>query len=152
VKGSIIIDDTYNSSPVAAEAALETLKEVSSNGRKIVALGDMLELGEDSEEAHRSIGKIAKDSCNFLITVGEMAKFIKAGAIEAGMQKENIFEFLNSTEAGDFLRDFIKTGDIILVKGSQGIRMERVVAAILQDIDMKGNLLVRQEKEWLDKK
>jgi UDP-N-acetylmuramoyl-tripeptide--D-alanyl-D-alanine ligase len=152
VKGSIIIDDTYNSSPVAAEAALETLKEVSGNGRKIVALGDMLELGEDSEEAHRSIGKIAKDSCNFLITVGEMAKFIKAGAIEAGMHIENIFEFSNSKEAGDFLRDFIKTGDIILVKGSQGIRMERVVAAILQDIDMKGNLLVRQEKEWLDKK
>jgi UDP-N-acetylmuramoyl-tripeptide--D-alanyl-D-alanine ligase len=152
VKGSIIIDDTYNSSPVAAEAALETLKEVSGNGRKIVALGDMLELGEDSEEAHRSIGKIAKDSCNFLITVGERSKFIKAGAIEAGMHIENIFEFSNSKEAGDFLRDFIKTGDIILVKGSQGIRMERVVAAILQDIDMKGNLLVRQEKEWLDKK
>lgn len=152
VEGSIIIDDTYNSSPVASEAALETLKEVSSNGRKIVALGDMLELGEDSEEAHRSIGKIAKDSCNFLITVGERAKFIKAGAIEAGMQKENIFEFLNSTEAGDFLRDFIQTGDIILVKGSQGMRMERVVSAILRDVEMKDSLLVRQEKEWLDKK
>jgi DNA gyrase subunit A len=66
-------------------------------------------------------------------------------------KKTNIKEY-KTQKRGDFLRDFIKTGDIILVKGSQGIRMERVVAAILQDIDMKGNLLVRQEKEWLDKK
>jgi len=155
----LVIDDTYNSSPFACESALKTLKEIktkNTSGRKIAILGDMLELGRHTLEAHQNIGKIAKENLNeendFLMVVGPRAKGIKEGALESGMKKENIFEFLNSVEAGNFIKTFIQKGDIILVKGSQGIRMEHVVEAILLDQKNKKNLLVRQDEEWLKKK
>jgi UDP-N-acetylmuramoyl-tripeptide--D-alanyl-D-alanine ligase len=157
----LIIDDTYNSSPFACESALKTLKEVkvkglpdealAKSGRKIAILGDMLELGKYTNEAHKNIGKIAKENCDVLIVVGPRAEKIKEGAVEAGML-ENIFEFSNSFEAGDFVKSFVRAGDIILVKGSQGMRMERVTEAILLDQKNKKNLLVRQDEEWLKKK
>jgi UDP-N-acetylmuramoyl-tripeptide--D-alanyl-D-alanine ligase len=160
-KGTLIIDDTYNSSPFASESALRTLSEVRMNrspdqaGRKIVILGDMLELGKHTIEAHKNIGKLTKEILNnpedVLIVVGLRAKSIKEGAFESGMNAENIFEFLDSREAGDFIKKFIKKGDIVLVKGSQGMRMERVVEAIMLDSANKYNLLVRQDPEWLKK-
>lgn len=152
INDSFIIDDTYNSSPFASQSALETLQEVKVAGRKIAVLGDMLELGRHTEEAHKNIGKIVKETADVLLIVGPRALKIKEGAIEAGMDKENIFEFLNSNEAGEFLKTFVKKNDFILVKGSQGMRMERVVEAILEDKKNKKNLLVRQEEEWLNKK
>ena len=159
INDSLVIDDTYNSSPFACESALKTLKEIktkNTSGRKIAILGDMLELGRHTLEAHQNIGKIAKENLNeendFLMVVGPRAKGIKEGALESGMKKENIFEFLNSVEAGNFIKTFIQKGDIILVKGSQGIRMEHVVEAILLDQKNKKNLLVRQDEEWLKKK
>jgi len=90
-----------------------------------------------------------------LIVVGPRAKDIKNGALENKMSKENlpdgkagIFEFANSTQAGEFLKTFVKRGDLILIKGSQGMRMERAVEAILLDKENKEKLLVRQEEEW----
>lgn len=148
---TLIIDDTYNASPFAVESALRTVKDIKSNSRKIAVLGDMLELGRHTEEAHKSIGKLASENVDILIVVGPRAKFIKDGAIENGMQQENIHEFANSTLTGVFLKTFIKSGDIILVKGSQGIRMERAVGEIIADKKNKNKLLVRQEKEWLNK-
>jgi len=152
INDSLIIDDTYNSSPFACESALKTLKEVKVQGRKIAILGDMLELGKHTVEAHKNIGKIAKENCDALIVVGPRAEKIKEGAVENGMNPENIFEFSNSFEAGDFIKTFVRAGDIILVKGSQGVRMERVTEAILLDQKNKKNLLVRQDEEWLKKK
>lgn len=152
IKDCLIIDDTYNSSPFACESALKTLKEVKSESRKIAVLGDMLELGRHTEEAHQNIGKIAKESVNALVAVGPRAKAIKEGALQAGMNKENIFEFLNSYEAANFIKTFIQKRDLVLVKGSQGMRMERVVEAILLDQKNKDKLLVRQDDEWLEKK
>jgi UDP-N-acetylmuramoyl-tripeptide--D-alanyl-D-alanine ligase len=151
INDSLIIDDTYNSSPFACESALKTLGEVKVKGRKIAILGDMLELGKYTNEAHKNIGKIAKENCDVLIVVGPRAEKIKEGAVEAGML-ENIFEFSNSFEAGNFMKTFAQKGDIILVKGSQGMRMERVTGAILLDQKNKKNLLVRQDEEWLKKK
>jgi UDP-N-acetylmuramoyl-tripeptide--D-alanyl-D-alanine ligase len=158
INNSLIIDDTYNSSPFASEFALKTLGEIKiKNGerRKIAILGDMLELGRHTLSAHKNIGKIAKEvlsgKMDALIVVGLRAKGIKEGATENGMNSENIFEFLNSREAGDFIKTFVEKGDIILIKGSQGMRMERVVEAILLDQENKKRLLVRQDKEWLDK-
>jgi UDP-N-acetylmuramoyl-tripeptide--D-alanyl-D-alanine ligase len=149
----LIIDDTYNSSPFACEFALRTLGEIKTEaGRKIAILGDMLELGKHTNEAHKNIGKIVKDNVDILIVVGPRAEKIKEGAIEAGMSEKNIIQFLNSYEAGDFIKTFIEKNDIVLVKGSQGMRMERVVEAILLDQENKSKLLVRQEKEWLEKK
>ncbi len=150
-KYSTIIDDTYNSSPFACEAALKRLQEVNTFGRKIAVLGDMLELGKHTEEAHVAIGNIAKEICTILVVVGSRAHFIKTGAQNAGMPEENIFEFFNARDAGEFVRNTIREGDVVLVKGSQGMRMERAVEVLLKDQKKKKNLLVRQEKEWLEK-
>jgi UDP-N-acetylmuramoyl-tripeptide--D-alanyl-D-alanine ligase len=153
--GSLIIDDTYNSSPFACESALETLGSIETKGRKIAILGDMLELGKHTIESHKNIGRIAKEkligSEDALIVVGLRAKSIKEGAVEAGMNGENILEFLDAREAGKFMETFVRLDDIILVKGSQGMRMERVVESILEDVVNKYNLLVRQDKEWIAK-
>ncbi len=150
INGSFIIDDTYNSSPFAAEAALKTLGEIKSL-RKIAVLGDMLELGKHTEEAHKSIGGIVKEQADILVVVGPRAQDIKEGALLAGMSKKNIFEFSNSFLAGEFLKTFVEKNDLILVKGSQGMRMERVVEAILDERLDKKKLLVRQDKEWKEK-
>ena len=156
INGSLIIDDTYNSSPFACESALKTLAEIKSANRRIAVLGDMLELGHHTEEAHRNIGKIVRENLNndgdILVVVGLRAKKIKEGALEAEMDDENIFEFLNSREAGEFLKTFVQKNDFILIKGSQGMRMEHAVEAILEDKKNKSELLVRQDKEWLKKK
>jgi len=152
INNSFIIDDTYNSSPFASETALKTLGEIKEDSKKIAVLGDMLELGKHTEEAHKNIGKLVKENADILVTVGERAKSIKLGAIEAGMKEKNIVSFATSIEAGKFLKTFIKKDDLVLVKGSQGMRMERTVAAILLDQKNKEKLLVRQDPEWINKK
>jgi UDP-N-acetylmuramoyl-tripeptide--D-alanyl-D-alanine ligase len=156
INETMIIDDTYNSSPFACMSALRTLNEVKNANRKIAVLGDMLELGRHTHEAHENIGKITKENLNgdadVLIIVGPRAKAIKEGAIEAGMNTERIFEFPDSTEAGNFIKTFAQKRDLILVKGSQGMRMERVTGEILLDQKNKKRLLVRQDSEWLKKK
>ena len=149
ISGTQIIDDTYNSSPFACESALKTLGEVKCSGRRIAVLGDMLELGKHTEEAHKNIGHIAKENADVIVVVGPRAQVIKTGALEAGMAQKNIFEFTNSRDAGGFIKTFIKKSDLILVKGSQGMRMERIVGEILLDQSNKDKLLVRQEPEWL---
>lgn len=152
INDSLIIDDTYNSSPFACESALRTLGGIKYGDRKIAVLGDMLELGRHTLPAHKNIGMVAKENCDILVVVGPRAKAIKEGAIENGMNEKNIFEFLDSSEAGDFMKTLVQKGDIVLVKGSQGMRMERVTAAILLDQANKNKLLVRQDAEWMKKK
>ena len=151
ISESLIIDDTYNSSPFACQSALQTLGEIKWAGRKIAVLGDMLELGKHTIEAHENMGRVAKGNSDVLIVVGPRAKSIKEEALQAGMNKENVFEFSNSREAGEHLKTFIQKGDFILIKGSQGLRMERTVEAILSDKENKNKILVRQEPEWLAK-
>ena len=150
--GSTIIDDTYNSSPIALESALLTLKNIKANHR-IAMLGDMLELGEYSDEEHLKMGRIAGGFVDELITVGKRARGIALAARTAGLPEEKIHRFSNSLEAGEWVRDKIKTGDVILAKGSQGsgenmIRMERAVSAIMAHPEDASKLLVRQEAEW----
>lgn len=147
---TLLIDDTYNSSPFACESALKTLGEVkfAGSGRKIAVLGDMLELGKHTVEAHKEIGKVAKENADILIVVGPRAQAIKEGALEVGMNEKNIFEFSNSRETGEFLKTFIQKNDLMLIKGSQGMRMERAVEAVMLERGEKENLLVRQGAEW----
>ncbi|MDD3662901.1 MAG: UDP-N-acetylmuramoyl-tripeptide--D-alanyl-D-alanine ligase [Candidatus Pacebacteria bacterium] len=147
INNSIIIDDTYNSSPVAVDAAIRTLSEMKGE-RLIAVLGDMLELGKFTEEEHRLVGEKIKDVADVLFVVGLRAKLIAEGAIDGGFKKENIYSFDTSVEAGDFLKSFVKPNDILLVKGSQGIHLERAVVAIMAHPEDKVNLLCRQEKEW----
>lgn len=151
IKGSTIIDDTYNASPVASEAALEALKSIKAKGKKIVVLGDMLELGKFTVDEHKKLGKLAGKFADIIIAVGPRAKYIVEGAIEADMSEKNIIDFDNSIEAGKYVEEIIKEGDIVLVKGSQGMRMERAVEEIMAEPERAGELLVRQEDEWKTK-
>jgi len=147
-RGSTLIDDTYNSSPVAVTEALKTLKEITGLGRKIAVLGDMLELGVYSDEAHKKAGEEARGSADILITVGLRARGIALGAEEVGLDKAKIFSFDNSIDALDFVQKMIRDKDVILIKGSQSIRMERIVEKLMLRYEERGKLLVRQEKEW----
>jgi len=149
IKDSIIVDDTYNSSPVALIQALQALKPFSAKKKRIIAvLGDMLELGKFSTEEHRKAGNEAAGICNILVAVGIRAVDIARGAEEAGMKRELIYLFDNSTDASRFLDHFVETNDVVLVKGSQGMRMERIVEEIMAHPEDKQKLLVRQDKEW----
>ncbi len=152
VKNTLLIDDTYNSSPDAAKSALKTLGslENKSGGKRYAVLGDMLELGSETESAHREVGfTVAEVGVDFLITVGEASKITCHAAEEAGLSENQIAAFADSTAAGRFLQEKIKEGDMILVKGSQGVRMERVVKEVMDDPIMAEKLLVRQEAKWL---
>ncbi|MBI2120501.1 MAG: hypothetical protein HYT94_02665 [Parcubacteria group bacterium] len=153
IKKTFIIDDSYNASPVAMTAALETLRDLKVYGRKIVALGDMLELGKYSTDEHKKIGALAGSFCSILVTVGIRARYIAEGALDAGLSEKHIYQFENSREAGKFMEKFLKEGDVVLVKGSQGggaqsIRMERAVEEIMAEPERKSELLVRQGAEW----
>lgn len=148
-KGSVIIDDTYNSSPAAAFAALETLRSVEGAKRRIAILGDMLELGKWSAEAHRKLGERAAECADMLLTVGFRAREIAESTRAAGMKKTaiRVFGQNESARAGKELALELREGDIVLVKGSQGMRMERIVEALLAD-PADASRLVRQEREW----
>ena len=148
IKDTMIIDDSYNSSPVAAEVALQTLKKVEAK-RKIVALGDMRELGSYAKEEHQKLGKSVATVADILITVGPLSRDTVQGALDAGMDEKNIFQFDDSQKAGKFLETILKEGDIVLVKGSQNtIFMERLVLEIMKHPERAEELLVRQEEEW----
>ena len=148
VNGSLIFDDSYNSSPIAAEAAIEVLSEYPAK-RRLAVLGDMKELGEFSHSEHERIGELlrAKDVW-LLFTVGQEAEFIAEGARRSGFDAFKIFEFSDSSEAGEAVKNIIQEGDLILVKGSQSARMEKIVEKIMAHPENKENLLVRQEEEW----
>ena len=148
IKNTTILDDTYNSSPVALHSALDALKDIKTKGRKIAALADMMELGKHSVEEHYEAGKDAAESADILITVGVRSRKMAEGALDGGMGDLNIFQFDDSIEAGAALQNMLKEGDIVLVKGSQSTRMERVVEEVMAEPEKAGELLVRQEEEW----
>lgn len=149
IRHTTILDDTYNSSPMATEAALAALKEVKTTGRKIAVLGDMLELGKHTIEEHRKAGEETAKICDVLYTVGMRAETIAESAQKAGMKMENIIRFQDSRNAGMALKEILKDGDIVLVKGSQSMRMERVVREVMAHPEDSEKLLVRQDEAWL---
>jgi len=155
IKYSLIIDDTYNSPAARAViTGLELLSQLKLDkvNKKIAVLGDMLELGQKSEEAHREVGlKITELEIDYLITVGNSMKLTASSAVEAGFSKENVKSFSDQEKAGRFLQDLIIKGDIIFVKGSQRMRMEKIVKEIMAEPDQAKNLLVRQSADWLKK-
>jgi len=148
IKNTYILDDTYNASPKAVHAALDTLEELPATGRKIAVLGDMLELGKYTVEAHKAIADRVIKVANIIFAVGLRAKFIGEEAKSQGFSSDNIFEFSTSQEAGRVLQEIMKEGDLILIKGSQGMRMEKITEETMAHPEDKEKLLVRQEKEW----
>ena len=122
-----LIDDSYNSNPAALESALEGLAELPAK-RKIAVLGDMLELGEKEAEFHIQAGKqIARWDWDILVAVGPLSRHILEGAVSAGMKKEQAFHFEDSETAAKEIRSLVQEDDLVLVKGSRGIKMDIVV-------------------------
>ena len=128
LRGAIILDDTYNASPASTIAALNLVEEL--DGRKIAVLGDMLELGAYEEKGHRKVGRRALDVVAVLITVGERGRLIAEAALAWGMEAEKVIIAEDNESVIARLREIVAPGDIILVKGSRGMKMEEVVAAL----------------------
>lgn len=150
IKDSFILDDTYNASPQAMEEALHTLNTLNAK-RKIAVLGDMLELGIHTLEAHEKIGKEAAKIVNLLITVGVRGKLIAEAAKKNGLDKKNIYSFDTLEETAAFLQKIIKKDDLILIKGSQAVRMEKITKSIMLEPEKAKEFLVRQSPKWLAK-
>ncbi len=150
VKNSIIIDDTYNASPESTLNALKTIELIPKTiGRKIIVLGDMLELGDYSDEGHYVVGKkIAEMKIDAVFLIGSLAEKIGQTAIKFGFDKNNIFNFSKIEETVEFIKNGISSNDLILVKASQGMRLEKIVKIIMLEPKKASKLLVRQGIEW----
>ncbi|MEY3784207.1 MAG: hypothetical protein RLZZ230_529 [Candidatus Parcubacteria bacterium] len=148
IKATTIIDDTYNSSPIACEQALQTLREVTYAKRKIVVLGDMLELGKFSSSEHKRIGTLVPSSAHILFTVGVRARQFAEGALASGMSEKHVFQYDDVARAGRELQAILHPGDLVLIKASQGIRLEQIVEEIMAEPEKADELLVRQDTSW----
>lgn len=149
-EGALLIDDSYNASPAAVEEGLKTLALAARalpRARRVAILGDMLELGRFSNEEHAKIGGLVPASSDVLVTVGPRAKVIAQTALAAGMHEDNILSFETAHEAVTRIENIIRPQDIILIKGSQSVRTERITERLLQNPADRA-LLVRQEEEW----
>jgi UDP-N-acetylmuramoyl-tripeptide--D-alanyl-D-alanine ligase len=130
-KNSIVIDDTYNSSPDSALAALNLLRDL--DGRRIAILGDMLELGQVEEASHRLVGRRAADVAHILITVGQRARWMGEEALAVGMPADRLMILPDVESAISALLELIAAEDVVLVKGSLGMHMDRIVTALGRD-------------------
>lgn len=144
---SLIVDDSYNASPAAVEEGLSSLALIPHVNRKIAVLGDMLELGRYSVEEHERVGVLAAQNADILVSVGTRSRATHTAALAAGMPEERALSFDTSSEAAAALLMLIQEKDVVLVKGSQSMRMERVSEALLAD-PADAARLVRQEQEW----
>lgn len=149
IKKTLILDDTYNASPVSMKSAIETLGRMpdiihNQEVMKIAVLGDMNGLGDLTDRAHRAIGRlVVENNIDVLITVGQKAEIITKGALKKGLPEEAMFKFGKVEEAGKFLQEKMKQGDIILIKGSEEMRMERIVKEIMME-PLKADVLLVQ--------
>lgn len=126
---SLILDDTYNASPESMIAALNLLQEMEAR-RRVAVLGDMLELGEYEDQGHRLVGKRAADVADLLITIGPRAELIASEALEVGLPARRIIKLADRESATQYLRGHLLEGDVVLVKGSHGMRLDRLVNAL----------------------
>jgi len=152
IKYTTIIDDSYNAaSPLTVISALNDVMRIPLHGeqRRIAALGEMKELGAYTENAHRSVGRaVVEANVDILVTCGALARTIAEEAHQAGMDSERIHSYDTSEEAGQALQGIMKTGDVLLVKGSQGSRTEKIVRELMAEPLEAPFLLVRMSDEW----
>lgn len=129
INQSYIIDDSYNASPLSTHAALDTLRSLVAK-RKVAILGDMLEIGKYAMEAHERAGRLASKVADVIITVGPRAKFIAEAARENGFRGNSILRFDIAEEATQPVKNLIRKGDLVLVKGSHAMELDKIVNAI----------------------
>lgn len=129
--GASLIEDSYNANPASMRAALAALNDLEGKGRRIAVLGDMLELGEETEALHKELGLEAAGQVDVLLLLGEMAAKVAAGAREGGLDESRLHMVENAEAACRWLRSGLQPEDRILIKGSRGMRMEKISAALL---------------------
>lgn len=148
-EGITLIDDTYNSSPIAVELAIKTISQIQADTR-IVILGDMAELGKYMQAEHKKVAHILKEQgITHLITIGNRAELISEEAQEIGVS--NVFPALSHEDAATKALEWAKGNTVILIKGSQSARMEKVTYLLLKNKEDARNILIRQDKFWLQK-
>ncbi|MHB0856907.1 MAG: alanine racemase [Anaerolineae bacterium] len=147
VKGSTLLDDSYNASPVSALAALETLASLPA-ARRIAVLGDMAELGAQAEEGHRHVGRRCAEAVDLLVTKGDLARLAAEEALAAGMPPGQVHITYTAQDATRHLLAVLQPGDLVLLKGSAEARMEHITAELLAEPESAGTLLPRQNRGW----
>ncbi|MEQ1500162.1 MAG: UDP-N-acetylmuramoyl-tripeptide--D-alanyl-D-alanine ligase [Parcubacteria group bacterium] len=149
INNSVIIDDSYNSSPSALHEAIKTLVNLDKSTRRILVAGDMMELGKYSSLEHKKIAELVMGKVDIVFGVGVRSRRIVDELLNLGFAPDKVHYKGTSVEAGEELARIVQSGDVILVKGSQIMRMERTVLSIMANPEKKKKILVRQEDEWL---
>jgi UDP-N-acetylmuramoyl-tripeptide--D-alanyl-D-alanine ligase len=149
IGGVRVFNDAYNANPDSMEAALAAFRHVRSTGRKIVVLGDMLELGEHTQAAHEEVGKLLAEEggVKVVVTVGAFARLIGKTAIRNGLEEALVVAFDNAADAAKFLKMEARAGDCILLKGSRRVGLERIVEVLREHAKQQG-LADESEKEF----
>jgi UDP-N-acetylmuramoyl-tripeptide--D-alanyl-D-alanine ligase len=132
VADTCFIDDTYNANPVSLAQAMDALRSSQAAGRRVLVMGDMLELGSQTAGFHRDAGRIAAASCDIFITVGTRSLAAARAAISHGLNKDNVFTCGTSAQAKDVLFNtvVVRKDDIVLLKGSRGMKLEKILESI----------------------
>jgi UDP-N-acetylmuramoyl-tripeptide--D-alanyl-D-alanine ligase len=129
-RGATIYDDSYNSNPYALERALELMQQADVGGRRIAVIGDMLELGEREHEYHREAGAAIPPAIDVVVGVGPRSQSLLDGARSAGFNGGRVHHFDDADTAGAFLKEFIREGDLVLIKASRGIGLDKIVTML----------------------
>jgi UDP-N-acetylmuramoyl-tripeptide--D-alanyl-D-alanine ligase len=129
-RGATLYDDTYNSNPYALGRTLELMTQAEATGRRIAVIGDMLELGEQELQFHREAGRAIPRPIDVVVAVGKRSEALLEGAREAGFAEGSLHHFSDAQGAGAFLREFIQPGDLVLLKGSRGVGLDKAVAML----------------------
>jgi UDP-N-acetylmuramoyl-tripeptide--D-alanyl-D-alanine ligase len=133
VNGVGILNDCYNSNPRALGLMLETLARAPARGRRIAVLGEMLELGPASDKLHRQAGRQAAAAADHVVGVRGHARFLVEGATAAGLDRGRLAFFGSAAEAGDYVASLVQPGDLVLFKGSRGVRLEDALSKLMPD-------------------
>lgn len=132
-RGTTIYDDTYNSNPYALGRALELMAQADVEGRRIAVVGDMLELGEQELQYHRDAGAAIPRSIDVVCGVGTRSQALLEGARDAGFDESRLRHFTDAEAAGAFLRAFVQPGDLVLIKGSRGVGLDKAIAVLQRE-------------------
>ncbi|MDX9856052.1 MAG: UDP-N-acetylmuramoyl-tripeptide--D-alanyl-D-alanine ligase [Parcubacteria group bacterium] len=152
IKGSLVVDDSYNASPVSAIAALNTVEKIRAF-RRVAILGDMMELGEESETGHERVAReVLSRNFDALVMVGARMKRAAERIYAEGNLNKKIIFFESPDEAAEKIGEIIKEKDLILVKGSQAMRMEKITEKLMKDPERSKDYLCRQSEKWKKKK
>jgi UDP-N-acetylmuramoyl-tripeptide--D-alanyl-D-alanine ligase len=129
-RGATLYDDTYNSNPSALKKTLDLLARAEWSGRRLAVVGDMLELGPQEGEFHRQVGRERPRDVEVIVAVGPRSMAILDGAREAGFSENALHHFPDAEAAAEFLSGYIREGDLVLLKASRGIGLDRIVTQL----------------------